>query len=704
MMSSRRYDNGRQRASQRGDETLTARREALAAAPGGPPCGIVGLPMNRRDSLKLLAAVAGSALPWPTLARGARLAESSSVAASDAAAAPVFTWLPLGEIKPAGWIREQMVRDLHEGFAGSLGRLCHEASSDIFVSQRNSLQSQNVANRLGVAWWNGESEGNWRAGFIMLAGLTEDAAAMREADEYVAHILSSQDEDGYLGIFAKEMRFQHAGELWTQACLLRGLLDYAEITGRADVTRAVQRSADLIVSSYGPGRRSLPWGESHDLMIADVMERLTDLTGETKYRDFTLWMYEAWSQHDSKSDTTLRSLLDLDAPFVQHGVHTAESIRVPLWLASATGRVDLGLASRHALEKLARYIEPSGSVVSQELIGDKRPDPTTTEYEYCVSKETQLTFQSALQKTGVASFGDRVERVWFNAAQGARTPDGRAMSYLTSDNRLRCDGRSLDGTRDEPRNKFSPTHADVAVCCNPNATQVAALFVRGMWMRRGGDTLAALLYGPCRVSTTVADVKVAIDERTSYPFEPVVSIDVAPERDVEFSLLLRDHEWSRGTTVECAGARIVREGDYWRVTKRWTAGDTVRVTFVPNVREVPAINGEVALQCGALVFAKAIASTKSVTKTYPLSGFEDTHYEPAPGEPLDLKLRADARWTGFGLAPVQIAAGPDIQRPFDTPVVALRGQMLRADGTRIDVELVPLGNAPLLRRVTFGMG
>jgi hypothetical protein len=146
-----------------------------------------------------------------------------------------------------------------------------------------------------------------------------------------------------------------------------------------------------------------------------------------------------------------------------------------------------------------------------------------------------------------------------------------------------------------------------------------------------------------------------------------------------------------------------REGDYWRVTKRWTAGDTVRVTFAPVVREIPAVNGEVALQYGALVFAKPIASTKSVTKSYPLSGFEDTHYEPAAGEPLDLKLRADARWTAFGFAPVQIAAGPDIQQPFDAPTVALRGQMLRADGTPVDVELVPLGNAPLLRRVTFGM-
>lgn len=662
--------------------------------------------MNRRDSLKALVAAAGSVLPWPGLARDAPQGARPAAApvANGVAAAPVFTWLTLGEITPDGWIREQMVRDLHDGFAGALGRLCHEASSDIFVSQRNSRQSQNDANRLGVAWWNGESEGNWRAGFIMLAGLTRDAAAMREADAYVRHVLSSQEADGYLGIFAADSRFQHAGDLWTQACLLRGLLDYAEITNSADVMRAVRRCADLIVSIYGPGRRMVPWGESHDLMIADVMERLTDLTGETSYRDFTLWLYESWSEHERAADTSLPSLLDLDAPFVQHGVHTCESIRVPLWLASATGRADLATAARHALEKLTRYIGPSGSVVSQELIENRRPDPTLTEYEYCVTKETQLTFESALQKTGVAALGDRVERIWLNAAQGARTPDGRAISYLTADNRLRCDERTPDGTRAEPRNKLSPTHADVAVCCNPNATQVAALFVRGMWMRRGADALAALLYGPCRVSTTVAGVKVDLHERTGYPFDHIVEIDVAPEHDVAFSLLLRDPGWSRGTTVRCPGARISRQGDYWHVSKRWTAGDTVHVTFAPVVQEIQAVNGEVALQYGALVFARPIASTKTVTKTYRLAGFEDAHYAPAPDEPADLQLPADARWTGFGLTPVRISPGPDVRRPFDAPAIVLRGRLLRADGTPVAIDLVPLGNAPLLRRVTFPVG
>ncbi len=395
---------------------------------------------------------------------------------------PVFTWLRLGEVKPAGWIKEQMVRDLNGGFAGHLDELCREASSDIFVSHRNTGVLENVVNAAKNNWWNGETEGNWRAGFIMLAYLTEDKRAMEKADDYVHHILSSQGEDGYLGVFGPDVRFSKPGELWTQNCLMRGLLDYAELSGDKRVMEAVFRATDLTMSVYGSGNTLLSSGvggsgESHDLMISDVMERLFQLTGDVKYCDFTLRLYEELSITAKNADTNLQSLLNLDSGFEDHGVNTYETIRVPLWLWMATGREDLGEATRNAFIKLARYTEPSGSAVSEESISHLSPDPMFTLYEYCATKEIQLTLESALQKTGVASLGDKIERIWFNAAQGSRLADGTAITYLTSENRFHCDGLMPDGMSGNASIKFSPTHADVAVCCNPNAANVASLYV-----------------------------------------------------------------------------------------------------------------------------------------------------------------------------------------------------------------------------------
>jgi hypothetical protein len=136
------------------------------------------------------------------------------------------------------------------------------------------------------------------------------------------------------------------------------------------------------------------------------------------------------------------------------------------------------------------------------------------------------------------------------------------------------------------------------------------------------------------------------------------------------------------------------------VSKKWSPGDTIRIQFAPIVEEVPAVNGEVALQYGALLFARPIPSTKTVVKTYPLPGLEDAYYEPV--EPIEeWVLAGEERWNGFGFQPVATSSSTDSLRPFDAPVVTLRGKMMRkAGGERVDVDLVPLGNAPVLRRLT----
>ncbi|MGP8271278.1 MAG: beta-L-arabinofuranosidase domain-containing protein [Terracidiphilus sp.] len=667
--------------------------------------------MDRRELLKVLIGASAVTLTPPAFAEWSAPGESAGtnpghklsapIAGSDLPPGAVFEWLRMGEVKPAGWIREQMLRDLHQGFAGCLDKLCHEAASDIFVTNRNSMTTTNNHNEMGVNWWNGETEGNWRAGYIMMAYLAEDPQAMREADHYVQHILASQDADGYLGAFAPDSRYVHQGELWAQACLLRGLLAYAELSSAKEVFLAVRRAADLTLKVYYSREKPLPEGESHDLMFIDVLERLFDVTGDSKYRNFALWFYQQWSTSESKWDATLPSLLDLQKGFVDHGVHTYENVRVPLWLGVVTDRRDIRQASENAFVKIARYSEPSGSGVSEEMIQNSPPDPSMSEYEYCATKELQLTFASALQKSGRAEFGDRVETIWFNAAQGSRLPDGSALSYLTSDNRLRCDKIATNGKDPEKRNKFSPTHEDVAVCCNPNATQVAALYVRGMWMRHREAGLVASLYGPCSVETEIDGVTVSLEERTCYPFEHSVDVTIRPDHESEFPLYFRNPGWSAVTRIVSSGAAIQREGDYWRVTKRWKPGDTVRLDFTPEVREVPAVNGEVAIQYGPLLFAQPLASEKRSIRQYPLPHFEDSIYTPVAGLAADTGLSAAQRAKAF----VPFIPEPRAEiapRPFDNPWIELHGHLIsKSTGIFQAVTLVPLGNAPLLRRLTF---
>ncbi|MFH1006250.1 MAG: beta-L-arabinofuranosidase domain-containing protein [Candidatus Latescibacterota bacterium] len=624
--------------------------------------------------------------------------------------APRFRWLKFGDVMPSGWIKAQMEQDLREGFAGHLDQLAPHAGSDIFDSGRNAPGKPNLpgqAGEEGANWGNGESEGNWRTGHIMMAYMSGNAEAKRKADAYVTHILQTQDEDGYIGIYSPELRYPRdrwrTGEIWTQTCLFRGLLAYYEFTGKTEVLDAVERAVRRTLCEYGPGKMSVfgPPGTAltgfgHDLMSADAMEQLYDLTGDASYRDFGLWLYQDFCAHyEDRVDASVVSLLDLERPLTEHGPSTLEHCRVPLWAYFVTGDPDYKRASENVFIKVRRYLLPGGAAVSQEVI-ESPPDPTKKYYEYCAMKELLATWCAGLQKTGEGELGDSIEKLVFNAMQGARSTGGKGITYCTRDNRYAIEGEL------HHRSKFSPAHTDVAICCNPNATQTFPLFVRNMWMRTPENGLAAMLYGPSSVRTTVNGIEVQITERTDYPFSSKVLITVDPERPVDFPLLLRNPAWSGETRVRCEGATVSRQGDYFLVRKGWRKGDQISLEFSESIVGTTAANGEVYLQRGPLVYALRIPEIARKTRDYDLPGFADLEYVPTQDAAWSYALESGCGNEDFGFAATS-ETDRDMLYPYDGSPVRLEGKLINLDtGKKEAARLIPMGShLAILRRVTF---
>jgi hypothetical protein len=459
------------------------------------------------------------------------------------------------------------------------------------------------------------------------------------------------------------------------------------------------------MSAYTPGKWQpfqVPDGAqgiAHGLMFTDVVARLYELTGNVEYRDFGLRLYRDFSAGNPNlvsQDATLASLLDVAKPLSGHGATTMEHLRVPLWAYYANGDPELRHASENGFVKLRHYLFPSGSVVGMEWIEGRKPDPTYAFYEYCTTKELLVSLSSALQKTGKGDLGDSVEKLAFNAAQGMRTPGGKGVTYCTRDNRYQV-SRDLEG-----RDKFSPVHGDVAVCCNPNAAQMMPLFVRAMWMRTQEDGLAALLYGPSVVDTEVKGVRLRIEEKTDYPFSSVISMTLSPERAVDFPLVFRNPQWSKNTQVHCDGATVTLEGDYFTVRKVWNKADQVTLSFGESIVGLEASNGEMALQRGPLVYALRIPSVAHQSKTYSLAGFADLEYSPVEGANWSFELDATQGRGDFGFI---AKPDPDANRvyPFDGAPIRLEGKLINLlTAKREDVSLIPMASSlAVLRRVTF---
>ena len=613
-----------------------------------------------------------------------------------------FSPFTLAEVSPDGWMKQQMLDDLEYGFAACLDELCDLASSRAFFENYITSQEATAAS-MGEdnprSWWDGETQAVWWDGLARMAYLSGHAAAIKKIDGIMEELLQSQDETGYIGIYTEKFRYKHTddnGEFWTQSRAFVAMLAYYELTGKDDYLAAVEKAMVLTMRHYGPHRSyfSLPrpaGGTCHGLMMVDACEWLYRITGKAAYRDFGIWIYEDYCDTKNVRDTDnqLENLLLLHKPFVWHTPHTTEHLRVPLWVWYASGKAHYRKATENAFNKIERYLTLSGACIGAESIKDMPPLPDMT-YEYCAITELLTSLQSAGQKTGLAEMGDKAEWLTFNAAQGARLADGTAINYMSMDNREQATTEGNGGRR-----KFSPTHADIAVCCNPNAIKLLPYFTSRMWLRlKDTKGVCAFCYGPSELHTTINGTTVTIKEETDFPFSENITFYVVPDEPVEFELRLRIPGWATGYSLETGNAEIAEADGFCAIRKTWKQGDTVTLSFDCGVEPVIACNGEVGIQRGPLLYSLPIAEKREVLKTYGVRNLADISMTPAEAPP---DFRIDP--SRLDLA-VERFPDADNSRPWHRSPIVLRGSLQTPDGTREPVTLVPMGCAPL-RQTTF---
>ena len=608
----------------------------------------------------------------------------------------------LCQVSPRGWMKQQMQDDLEHGFAGRLDELCKLASSRIFTENHATTveaTESSMVEAIPRGWWDGETQAGWWDGLIRMAYLSGDAPAMEKADQIMAELLASQEDSGYIGIYTEDSRYRHSkenGEFWTQSRAFVAMLAYHELTGRREYLEAVEMAMALTMSEYGPhrsyfGNETPAGGTCHGLMLVDVCEWLFRLTGKNSYREYGIWCYEDYCSTANVREKDIQgdSLLLLHKPLVGHTPHTTEHLRVPLWAAYVSGKAHYRKAIENAFKKVERYLPPSGACIGSESIKDLPPLPDMT-YEYCAITELLTSLQSAYQKTGLAQFGDMAEWLVFNAAQGARLADGTGINYMSMDNRYEATTEGNGGRR-----KFSPTHEDVAVCCNPNAVKLMPYYTSRMWLQlRDTDGVCAFCYGPSQLNTTINGVAVTIREDTDYPFSETVTFEIAPEDPVAFELRLRIPGWATGYTLDAGDAEITEHDGFCRIRRLWGEGNRVTLSFQCKVEPLVACNGEVAVRRGPLLYALPIAGEQTVLKQYEIPGLADIAITPT-GELPDLRIDPD----NLLFAEAQNPAA-DPARPWHDAPIVLKGTLSDPHGNQQAVTLVPMG-CTKLRQTTF---
>ena len=623
---------------------------------------------------------------------------------------PPLDLLRAREVTPAGWIREQMRLDLHEGITGRYDQISDNVAGRLFATRPRRPGTLVVGNR-GLqekAWWAGEHEGYWKDSIVRLAFLTGDVAFIDKARGWIEEILAAQQADGYIGIYTADARFPAKGfdgELWTQSRIFQAMLAYHEFTGDRRVLQAVERAVRCTLDAYRNRtyfhRPNPDGGVVHGIGYLDTLEWLYRLTGQDDFREGALWLYRDFARDQPAFLTDLlpQSLADANRLWRDHTPHIMEGLHLPV-IAYALGGDELHRrAADNALLKLARHSNPGGGIVGSENV-DGRVGSGHMPAEYCSLTEGASSLNRIVAWSGRLAAGAFVERLSLNAAQGSRFhPANIAVTYLNCDNQQ----DASDPAKLRGRFIYSASHK-TAACCPLNAGRLLPYYVEGMWyrdLRRPG--LVVNLYGPCEVRTRVAEVDVRIGEETEFPFSDQVRFTVEPAQPVQFPLVLRIPEGAGEIAVEAGPeARVVidRAAGELTIEARWRGRHVVKVNFnFTVVRRAQSDGAESWYQWGPLVFSlplpeKIAKLEELVTVSGKKSGFYD--YSITAAERTAWTYRIDPAAT---LQVMKLAEG-DRLHPWACPPIGLRGRMRTAAGEPVEVTLLPYGAAKM-RRTTF---
>ncbi len=629
-----------------------------------------------------------------------------------------FQLLPLGEVKPKGWLYDLMKQDITTGFVAYLDDLAPDImkGDDLFnTTRRNSLTDipdvgdqvlTGAAWEISMQWWTGETLGNWWDGYMQNAWLTDEEPAKERIKEIVEYMLSTQDDDGYIGIYGEELRYNHKGsngELWTQTTVFRMLVGYYELTQDERVLDAVEKAMALTMKEYGPTGKS-PFkvgvdygGVTHGLMMTDVCEMLFRITGKQEYRDYAVYLYEDFSRYPitrAMNDVRYEYLIE-DSLFQSHSAHTYEHFRTLIHAYYATGYEELGNAYDGAMYKLSKTILPSGAGFGNEWLNKEEAKPDSTGAEVCGMFELGGFFESALQKSGDPAFGDMTEKLTFNGILGSRNQNGTGLVYCKTDNCYILNRKSPQSgyEHDDPRYKYSPTHADAAVCCNPSYSKHFPQFVRSMWMK-GEDGLAAVLYGPGVVSTSFYGQQITIEEATNYPISDEIEFKISTAEPLELSIYLRIPGFAGSMEIETDGV-VTEDNGYYKVTKTWSKGDVIKVDFNNETQVILTRNNSVYFQRGPLVYAYNIPHREETVKDYDVAGFNDYYAFPTEESYQNISLPDNYEFS-FTQGDLDT-----YENPWYRDDTYLTGEIVNTEtNQKEEVRLIPMGNT-VLRRTTF---
>ena len=501
--------------------------------------------------------------------------------------------LPLGSVRADGWLLTQLELQ-KSGLTGHAEQVIPELGSN-------------------SGWLGGKGEG-WEKGpyyvkgLVALAYTLNDAELKAKAQKWIDWSINSQRPDGSFGP-------QSNDDWWPRMLMTYALRQYAEATGDPRVVPMLTRYIHYLAATL-PRRPLKEWGKSRAGDMIDTAFWVYNRTGDAQMLNAADLLHA--QAYDWTDIFTRNRFLEFGNDYQpKHAVNVTQALKMPpVWYQKSKQAADrqawyAGMA--HLLKGTALPLEvPTGT----EFLSGRS---AIQGVETCTVVEQMLSDETAVAILGDPSIADSLEKVAYNAMPGAMTKDLKLYQYFTPTNEVIAI-RGGQGFNQDYADGFLPGPVSGFPCCCYNLHMGWPMLVQHTWMATNDGGLAAVIYAPSNLHTTLAGAgEVSLSEKTNYPFDGAIQVKLSLTHPATFPLKLRIPAWCTQATLAINGELQPppAAGTFVSLKRQWADGDQIAVSLPMKITATPGINNSISLSRGPLVFCLKMPEEKKVTKPGP---------------------------------------------------------------------------------------
>jgi DUF1680 family protein len=471
----------------------------------------------------------------------------------------------------------------------------------------------------------------------------------KKLDHYVDSMITiigrAQEPDGYLYTartidpahvgpwlgterWVKEQENSH--ELYNAGHMYEGAAAHFMATGKRNFLNIALKNADLLVHTFGPGKRHVAPGHQ---VVEMGLVKLYRITGKKEYLDLAKFFIDerGHKEYNKKSKSVYENGIywQDDKPVIEQDEAEGHAVRA-MYLYSGMADVAALTGDKEYLAAIDKiwdnmvdkkmYVQGSiGAVGDGERFGANYELPNATAYnETCAAIGNVFWNERMFLLHGDSKYIDVLEKTLYNGLISGVGLDGKSFFYT---NAMQIhDGFNHPDIERERAGWFTCS------CCPTNVVRLMPSIPGYIYAQNGNDVFVNLF-----ISGT-GDIKVnnkalQITQQNNYPWDGALAFTINPASSMDMNLKIRIPGWAQNkaipsdlyayqqastqkVTIKLNGKPVdyQMQNGYAVISKKWKKGDKVEMNLPMDVQRViandklPEDGGKIALQRGPIMY------------------------------------------------------------------------------------------------------